>query len=534
MNTSHTSSRLSAPIANTPTHWLSLLCLLLGVTLLALSFSDGLYNMMTKWNREEYSHGYMIPLVSLFLIAQKATELGRLRLEGSWLGVSCTLLGFILLILGELSSLYTIIHYGFLVAFTGFLMAAAGLRSVTVIWPALAYLIFMIPLPNFLYFNLSSQLQLLSSSIGVAVIRLFDISVFLEGNVIDLGSYQLQVVEACSGLRYLFPLMSFGFLIAYLYQAPVWQRAIIFLSTIPITVFMNSFRIAVIGITVNYWGIQAAEGFLHDFEGWVVFMSCLGILALEIALLHKLTRGRGNVIERMNLSLPEAVLGKLSAISPPRLTQPFIVCLLLMAAGLATVYSLGERQEHKPERLSLTFLPLFKGGWVGREGHLDDAVQQTLKVTDYMIADYTHRDGGLPVNFYIAYYDSQRKGASIHSPRSCIPGGGWQITALDRVQLTAINDHNNTPLTVNRAVIEKGDARSLTYYWFQQRGRVITNELLAKWFIFWDGLTINRTDGALVRVVVQVPETMSLGEADQHLTQFLQEFHPLLTDYIPN
>ena len=112
----------------------------------------------------------------------------------------------------------------------------------------------MIPLPSFLYFNLSQELQLISSMIGVAVIRLFDISVYLEGNVIDLGVYQLQVVEACSGLRYLFPLMSFGFLISYIYRGPVWQKIVIFLSTIPITVVMNSFRIGVIGcVSRVFW-----------------------------------------------------------------------------------------------------------------------------------------------------------------------------------------------------------------------------------------------------------------------------------------
>src|SRR5207253_2194127 len=98
------------------------------------------------------------------------------------------------------------------------------------------------------YIQLSQKLQLWSSQLGVAVIRLFGISVYLEGNVIDLGSYKLQVVEACSGLRYLFPLMTLGFIAALFFRAPLWKRSILFLSTIPITVLMNSFRIGMIGI----------------------------------------------------------------------------------------------------------------------------------------------------------------------------------------------------------------------------------------------------------------------------------------------
>ena len=104
------------------------------------------------------------------------------------------------------------------------------------------------------------------------VIRAAGISVYLEGNVIDLGSYQLEVAEACSGLRYLFPLMTLSFIIAYTFGGAMWKRVIVFLSSIPLTVLMNSIRIGVIGITVDRWGTRMAEGVLHEFEGWVGFM----------------------------------------------------------------------------------------------------------------------------------------------------------------------------------------------------------------------------------------------------------------------
>lgn len=517
-----------------PTVWIAPLLFLTGVALLVAAFYDGLQNMVVTWSKEEYSHGYMIPLVSLFLLAQKLPLVARYRSDGQWSGLLVVLAGYGLLLLGELSSLYVIIQYGFLVSLTGLVVAFVGFRGLRYSWVPLFYLVFMIPLPNFIYFNLSSELQLISSSIGVFILRLFDISVFLEGNIIDLGSYQLQVVEACSGLRYLFPLMSFGFLIAYLYKAPLWQKAIIFLSTIPITVFMNSFRIAVIGVTVDHWGIAAAEGFLHYFEGWVVFMACLGLLCLEIWLFHRLSRRPGNIIDSVQLDLPGADANKQTRASLAKFHAPFIGALLLTAAALPVSLMADGRQEQIPSRLQFTSLPLFKGGWMGREGRLETTIADTLKVSDYVIADYQHNDGGLPVNFYVAYYESQRKGASIHSPRSCIPGGGWRITSLEEYPLDTVPTAGGTPLTVNRVIIEKGDVRSLVYYWFQQRGRIITNEYLAKWYIFWDSLTLNRTDGALVRLTVQVPDTTDIREADQQMQKFLREFNPMLADYIPN
>ena len=250
----------------------------ISVGLLGWLCYDGLALMVGWWERDEYSHGYMIPLVAAYLAWQKRDALAKAAQPGTWLGIVVVLGALFVWLLGEVSAIYTIIQYAFWLGIWGLALLWVGVSGVRVIWAALFYLFFMIPLPNFLYFNLSQELQLISSAMGVAVIRLFDISVFLEGNVIDLGVYQLQVVEACSGLRYLFPLMSFGFLIAYIYRGPFWQRAVIFLSTIPITVLMNSFRIGVIGITVEHWGIAAAEGFLHDFEGWFVFMACLGVL----------------------------------------------------------------------------------------------------------------------------------------------------------------------------------------------------------------------------------------------------------------
>ena len=257
------------PAGNGPPFTSGLAWVTLGVLLAALGliFLDGLAFMVREWSREEYSHGYLIPVIALAMVWRDRRALSNLAWQGSYSGLGVTLAGLGLFLLGELSTLYVLIQYAFLLTLAGVCLSIFGLRAMRYLWVPLAYLFFMIPLPNFLYSNLSQQLQLISSALGVAVIRLFDISVFLEGNVIDLGVYQLQVVEACSGLRYLFPLMSFGFLCAYLFKAPIWQRVLVFASSVPLTVLMNSLRVGIIGVLVEYFGIEQAEGFLHYFEG---------------------------------------------------------------------------------------------------------------------------------------------------------------------------------------------------------------------------------------------------------------------------
>jgi EpsI family protein len=154
-----------------------------------------------------------------------------------------------------------------------------------------------------------------------------------------------------------------------------------------------------------------------------------------------------------------------------------------------------------------------------------------LRLDDYVITDFT-APGKLPINFYAAYYASQKKGQSAHSPRTCMPGGGWQITSLTQHEIDGLG----TPagkLRVNRSLIQMGEHRQLVYYWFQQRGRNLTNEYLVKWYIFWDALTRNRTDGALVRLVMPVPPNLDLAEADKQLEGFVKLVNPLLSAYVP-
>ena len=502
--------------------------------MLILLFAGGLHQMVAEWSSEEYSHGYMIPFVAQLLVWQRLPALMSLSLRGSWIGFVALALSLFAWLLGELISLFTMLEYGFLFGFYGLVLAAIGVRGTRLLVAPLAYLLFMIPLPNFLMANLSQQLQLISSKLGVMVVRAFDISVYLEGNVIDLGIYKLQVVEACSGLNYLFPLMSFGFLLACLYRGAFWQRALLFLSTVPITILMNSFRIGVIGVLVDRYGIAQAEGFLHYFEGWLIFMACVGVLLLEIWCFNRFRAGRLGVLDSIDLGFPRwsdirALPGGGSGLR----VAPLAASLLLLLLFLPVSMSFASRSEVLQPRESLVQFPLLKGAWIGRQGRIEPDVLASLRLSDHFIADYRSPDTREPVNLYIAYYDSQRKGASVHSPKSCIPGGGWEIKSITRVPVGAVSLAAG-PLRVNRVVIQKGEVRQLVYYWFQQRGRVITNEYLVKWFIFRDALFDNRTDGALVRVTTLVPDGADIREADAALGRFIAEFHPSLHEFIPD
>jgi exosortase D (VPLPA-CTERM-specific) len=524
---------LSAPTAPVWRWSLSPVLIVVLVGLLSVwPFWDGLTQMWGWWiDSPEYSHGLLIPPVAAFLIWQQKDRLERIPFGGSWWGVALTLFGGALLVVGQLGTVYTIVQYAYVVTLYGLVLSFLGWRAFRLIAVPMLILLFMIPLPQFALANLSTKLQLLSSQIGVDVMRAFDVSVFVEGNVIDLGGYKLQVAEACSGLRYLFPLMTIGFLMAYFYKGAMWKRVLLFLSSIPITVLMNSIRVGVIGVTVEHWGISMAEGFLHEFQGWMIFMISMAIMLGEIVLLNRLGREEGSWRQLFGVEFPRPTPAG-SPSRPRRIPVTFMVGSALLFLFIVISIALPRPAEIYPARTEFADFPMQLGDWHGRRQSLDGVYSDALQLDDYVLADYVNSAGDA-INLYIPYYRSQRKGDAVHSPRSCLPGGGWQMRDFGQRTLAGVIV-DGRPLRVNRVVIELGNERELVYYWFAQRGRVIDNEFVVKWFLFWDALTRHRTDGAMIRVIAPLPPATGVADADSRMTGFIGKFAPRLSTYIPD
>jgi exosortase D (VPLPA-CTERM-specific) len=273
---------------------------------LAIFYLEGARYLFREWSTPEYSHGMLIPLISLGIAWLKRTEVAAVANGGSWAGPILLALSLILATAGQLATIYLIVHIALVLTVIALSLSFLGVRATKALWFPLLFLFFMIPLPDFLQVQLSAKMQLLSSAFGTWLIRLFGITVFLDGNVIDLGDFKMQVVEACNGLRYMFPLMSFGMLVAYLYNAPFWQRAALFLSTIPITILMNAGRIGLIGLLYEFYGIDTASGMLHDFQGWAIFIVSLLLLLIEVRLLTFLLPRRRSMFDHFSLAARKA------------------------------------------------------------------------------------------------------------------------------------------------------------------------------------------------------------------------------------
>lgn len=495
-----------------------------------LAFAGGIENLFKRWGeQQELSHGYFLPVIAGWMIWSRRDALRGSLGKPAVLGVAGVAASALVLILSELTvtSLMIFQHLAMILLFSSLALALGGWRTFWLTLLPIAFMLFMVPPPYWVITVLSQQFQLWSSQLGVAMIELLNIPVFLSGNIIDLGDYKLQVAEACSGLRYLFPFLSLGFLAAYLFQAPLWQRAVVFLSTIPITIVMNSFRIAVTGILVQRFGPEHAEGFIHMFEGWVVFILCLALLFAVIALMARIS-GRKSFGDL--LGLPDiAAQPDGSQWTKERFMLHAGISLAILAAAGAYVHFGTSNILRVPDRTSLAGLPYELAGWSSQPQQVDSATITTLGADDYLITDLVSPENE-QFNLYIAYLNMQRHGHSWHSPRQCIPGGGWQITEHD-IEPATLADGSR--FHYNRIIIENRGARQLVYYWYDQRGRKIANEFVMKALLIFDAVRLRRTDGAMIRIITPISQDEALDEADARLLGFMERLDPLLDPYIP-
>ena len=311
-------------------------------------FGGALSDLVRRWSgQEEYSHGFLIPVVSAWLLWTRRDALRESIGRPSLAGPALILLALAMHVVGELGAIWILSQVGFVLALIGIVLALGGYSLLRVAFIPIVYLLFAIPLPYFIDAVLTLKLQLISSELGVFFIQLFQIPVYLDGNIIDMGTYKLQVVEACSGLRYLYPLLSLSFLAAYLFQGRLWQRILVFLSSIPIAIGMNGFRIGFVGFLVDRWGTAMAEGALHFFEGWVIFLACSALLAGEIFVLAHISGRKFFDV----FHLPHVKPAPINA-TPTRSSRmvPLVACLSLLCLGGLAVFSISGRSEIIPER----------------------------------------------------------------------------------------------------------------------------------------------------------------------------------------
>lgn len=511
----HASSSASAtPIVPRP-------LLLLPLLALALAAWGWLYRsylpmLVGSWQGEDQSYAWFVPAVVVWLGWTLRERLRRLADERFSAAALWLLAAVVLFVAGKFGSIKMLVFasiWASLVAFTGFLVGNGGLKALRM--PVIVAL-FAIPLPPFLYNSISFQLRLLSSALAERMLRLVGVPVFREGNIIDLGLITLDVVDACSGLRYLIPTMLMALLVGWLFLGRNRLRMVLLLLAFPISIFANAFRIMLTGLLARLLGPTVAEGFFHDFSGWLVYVVALVVLFVCCRLLAYGDRVQGTPPAREKAA--------------PTLPRPHPAWLCVAGLCLFALGFMGAAQSTAlPPRTTFAGFPMELGGWEGSRQTLEPAVLRSLGASDYVHATFRNVESGNPLYLLVSWYAAQDGTNSAHAPTSCMLGSGWSVTG--RSNLPPRNGVRDFP--VGQILLEKGGNRIVANYWFEQRGRAVTNEFLNKWLLLWDALRLGRTDGALVRVEVLLRPGQSVEDGQNLVDDMVSHIVPLLPRYVP-
>jgi exosortase A len=258
---------------------------------LAILYAPVINGLVNDWiNLPDFSHGFLVPLISLYLVYEKRKQLSAMEPKGQWSGLAVILIGVLLLFLGNLATEYFTMRFSLLVTIGGIVLFLLGKQFYRAVLFPILFLIFMIPIPSIFMDRITFPMQLFASSVAARSLDLIGIPVLREGNILHLANTSLEVAEACSGIRSLMALLALSIIFAYFTQKETWKRIVLVLSTFPIAILANAARVSGTGILAHYYGDSVAQGFFHGFSGWILFVVAFICLFVVGSLLSKIRK----------------------------------------------------------------------------------------------------------------------------------------------------------------------------------------------------------------------------------------------------
>jgi exosortase len=244
--------------------------------LIVILYAAVLKGLVTQWwSDQDYGHGFFVPLFSCYILWRERERWTRTEIKPSNFGFIVMIGAVGLLLLGSVGAELFISRFSLLVLLAGMILFLAGWRMLRAVSFPLGYLIWMIPIPAIIYNQITLPLQLIASRFATAWLELVQVPVLRDGNILVMSNYSLEVVEACSGIRSLMTLVALAVAYGYLTESRPWVRYALVVLMIPIAILTNALRIMGAGMLAHRYGPAVAEGFLHQFSGWVIFVGAL-------------------------------------------------------------------------------------------------------------------------------------------------------------------------------------------------------------------------------------------------------------------
>jgi len=475
---------------------------LTALTFVAL-FAEPIANLMrTWWTSPDAGHGLLLVPVALILAYRQGVRPGARGQPA--LGIALIVGAVVLRYVAAVAAEAFFARSAVAIAAAGLVTYAWGFRQLLAWWLPVTLIALAMPLPEIILSALALPLQMQASRIGAALLEWRQVPVVLSGNVLRIPGHDLFVTEACSGLRSLAALLSLGVLLGGLIAKHPLTRIAIVAISIPIAVLLNGVRVFLTGFLVLFVSPKAADGFSHMTEGWLMFVIAFGLLAavtwiavrIEKRVLDKRSEARG---QSAHDAVPQTSDLGPQTFSRVKLALPATA----MALGVILIQS-TTRQQAVQLMAPLNTMPLSLAGYTGSDRPVTEEERRVAGMTDYVFRVFS-RDTTALFSVYVGYYESQATGRTIHSPRNCLPGAGWQQVESGQKSLTV----DGRSVTVNRYLLANGPSQAVVYYWYQGRGRVAWSEYGVKWDLLRDAAKHGRTEEALVRVMVPLEQATS-------------------------
>ena len=474
----------------------------------------------TWWTRDDYSHGFLIPLITLYLVWYRWEKLKNLQIQPaySW-GVTVMLIAGAMLLLGKAGGVITLQELSLVVMIVGLVLCLLGKNYLKALGFPIAYLLFMIPITDEVIAPYHWAFQLLTAKMGVAFLQTLGFTALLEHQYIILPAITLEVAKVCSGINYLISIIVIGIPLAYVTQKKVWCRVILVVSAVVIGVIANWIRVAAIGIWA-YYGGEVLHGPFHLFQG--LFVAQLGFIALfgGAWLLSKVPQAQlqGSHPDSVKSQPEEGGLGDQYGLLHPAWLAAFVILL-----GLA-VYLSSFKPGLVPLKTGFALFPIVIDKWSGYVADADSFVFKVQGADHELLRIYQGPSGG-EVQLYVAYFEAQ------HHTKELVNNMTAPLHHNATVVEIPFGRANTIRVNQTRLLDERG--KWLAFFWYDFNGRIVADRYQAKFLTTMDALLHRRSNGAFVVVLRPL-----IGETNQEMSwleeqAFIRNLIPVLHRYLP-
>lgn len=475
--------------------------------------------LVHQWRSNEiYSHGFLIPFISLYLLHLQREKIDRVELRPDYLGgIPALVVALLCLFTGRIAGIVLLEEISIVMAVTGIVVLFFGKLLLRAVWFPVFYLLLMVPMWDLFTERAQLPFQLLSATIGVKMLNLAQIPIHQSGTYIEMPGITLEVAKACSGLNYLISVIAIGIPLFYIYIKGWVKRSLVLLFSAAVALLSNGVRVFLVGLFA-YGGIlgdnQDIHGPLHVFQA--LFVSVIGYIVIFVTIwVVKDNDPKTKTRQEERGSLRKRILDHVGVIP--------LACAVVLTGAFGGLVNFYKMSPVSPKQDFGSF-PYRIESWEGKDVEPAFKLFRTNGADVELSRNYTS-DLTYPVNLYIGYYrhQEQRKKMINYST-------DYLFKDTDPIGLEI---EPGRKVDLNR-YIETGNGKRILYlYWIQVDGRMFLSKYREKIFTIWNAVTKRKTNGAVVMVSVEVPGNVRIDEAQGAGEEFVRRIYPILPAYIP-